>query len=381
MCPLYSYAKTGDKVKLEETNEEYDSLKNDKENTQNEIDELKENKSELEKSLSDFNDKLVDISDVLAELEKCISTKRDEIDTTWGRIEMLAAQIDEIEAEADAQYELTKAQIKYIYEQGDNLYISLLMSSDSFADYINKNSYIELMSEYQREQLVKNRQLQETLKEKQAEYEKELITLEEEKAELDEYEERVREQQDRIETIIDETTAKIDNYSDQIEAAQSRMEKYERQLNKKADEISILEKTIEENEKNSEVAAESKWTDISEVDINGSDRKLLANIIWCEAGDEPYVGKVAVGAVVMNRVMSETFPNTIVGVIYQKGQFTPASSGRLALALAKDKASDECYQAADAALSGVTNVGSCLYFRTPTNKITPKYVIGGHIFY
>ena len=57
--------------------------------------------------------------------------------------------------------------------------------------------------------------------------------------------------------------------------------------------------------------------------------RLMASIINCEAGSEPYQGKVAVGIVVMNRVSSKSFPNSIKGVIYQKGQFSPVRNGSL----------------------------------------------------
>ena len=57
--------------------------------------------------------------------------------------------------------------------------------------------------------------------------------------------------------------------------------------------------------------------------------RLMSAIIFCEAGSEPYAGKIAVGIVIMNRVHSKEFPNTIKKVIYQKGQFTPARSGAL----------------------------------------------------
>ena len=110
------------------------------------------------------------------------------------------------------------------------------------------------------------------------------------------------------------------------------------------------------------------------------DRKLLANIIYCEAGSEPYEGKLAVGAVVINRVLSSKFPDTVVGVVYQRNQFSPASSGRLDLSLAADKATSACYQAADEAMSGVNNIGTCVYFRTPIEGLTGTQ-IGGHIFY
>ena len=111
------------------------------------------------------------------------------------------------------------------------------------------------------------------------------------------------------------------------------------------------------------------------------DRYLLANLIYCEAGGEPYVGQVGVGSVVMNRVLSSVFPNTITGVIYQSGQFAPVASGRLALALAENRATASCYQAADEVMNGTTNVSNCVFFRTPVEGITPKYTIGGHIFY
>ena len=122
------------------------------------------------------------------------------------------------------------------------------------------------------------------------------------------------------------------------------------------------------------------WRDISEIQFEESDRYLLANLIYCEAGAEPYAGQLAVGAVVVNRVLSSVFPDTVVGVIYQKNQFSPVASGRLALALAENKATAACYKAADEAMAGQTNVGSCVFFRTPIPGLT-GIKIGGHIFY
>ncbi len=130
----------------------------------------------------------------------------------------------------------------------------------------------------------------------------------------------------------------------------------------------------------SALAASSAKRDISEVTFADGDRYLLANLIYCEAGGEPYEGKVAVGAVVINRVLSSVYPDTVTGVIYQRKQFSPVASGRLAAALAAGKATQSCYQAADEAMAGVTNVGNCVYFRTPIEGLT-GISIGGHIFY
>lgn len=110
---------------------------------------------------------------------------------------------------------------------------------------------------------------------------------------------------------------------------------------------------------------------------SADDLNLLAAIIYCEAGNQSREGKVAVGAVVLNRVASVSFPNTIYDVIYQSGQFTPAYSGVLASALANGVPSD-CVEAAQAALNGENPVGGALYFNTGSGR---GIKIGAHQFY
>ena len=113
--------------------------------------------------------------------------------------------------------------------------------------------------------------------------------------------------------------------------------------------------------------------------ISAEELKLLANIIYCEAGSESYVGKVAVGNVIMNRVKSASQPNTITEVVYAKGQFSPVRNGSLQRALSSDKADATCYQAAIEALAGSQPVGEKLFFRR--NNGRSGQVIGHHVFY
>ena len=113
--------------------------------------------------------------------------------------------------------------------------------------------------------------------------------------------------------------------------------------------------------------------------ISAEELKLLANIIYCEAGSESYVGKVAVGNVIMNRVKSASQPNTITEVVYAKGQFSPVRNGSLQRALSSDKADATCYQAAIEALAGAQPVGDKLFFRR--NNGRSGQVIGHHVFY
>lgn len=106
---------------------------------------------------------------------------------------------------------------------------------------------------------------------------------------------------------------------------------------------------------------------------------LLAALIQCEAGSESYEGKLAVGAVVMNRVRSGAYPNSVHGVIYASGQFTPAMNGKLNSVYGSGKISSSCMQAAQEALSGVSNVGDMTHFRR--NNGREGLVIGNHVFY
>ena len=115
------------------------------------------------------------------------------------------------------------------------------------------------------------------------------------------------------------------------------------------------------------------------VSADADEVKLLAALIQCEAGNQPYEGKVAVGAVVMNRVRSGAYPNSIYGVIYASGQFTPALNGTVANVYNGGRISDSSYQAAQAAIGGDTTVGSALHFRCANGR--DGIIIGAHVFW
>lgn len=115
------------------------------------------------------------------------------------------------------------------------------------------------------------------------------------------------------------------------------------------------------------------------VEENYSELQLMAALIWCEAGNQPYEGMIAVGAVVMNRVNHPSYPNTITGVIYAPGQFTPVMTGKVIKALERG-VPDSCTQAAIEAMSGVNNVGDALHFNTLAIR-SSDLIIGAHAFW
>lgn len=124
------------------------------------------------------------------------------------------------------------------------------------------------------------------------------------------------------------------------------------------------EKKLEEERKAAEEAARIAAEKAAAEAAAQADRELLASLIFCEAGNQPYEGQVAVGAVVMNRVKSGAYPNTISEVIYQSGQFTPAMTGWLDSVRANAGYTASAMQAAEEALAGSSPVGDCLYFST-----------------
>lgn len=128
-----------------------------------------------------------------------------------------------------------------------------------------------------------------------------------------------------------------------------------------------------------EQAAANSQSTLAAVGVSEEELKLLASIIYCEANGEPYIGKVAVGNVVMNRVRSSRYPNTIKDVIYARGQFSPVRNGSMSRALKNNSADASCYQAALEALAGSSPVGDKLYFRRVNGR--SGQVIGHHVFY
>lgn len=95
---------------------------------------------------------------------------------------------------------------------------------------------------------------------------------------------------------------------------------------------------------------------------NSSDVQLMARAINGEARGEPYEGQVAVGAVILNRVKSSKFPNTIAGVIYQSGAFTAVADGQINKPIAENST---VYKAAQDALNGWDPTGGCIYYFNP----------------
>ena len=155
----------------------------------------------------------------------------------------------------------------------------------------------------------------------------------------------------------------------EAQKAQEAREQAEAEAKRKAEEEAARKAAEEAARKAAEEAARAQ--------IAAEDQKLLASIIFCEAGNQPYEGQVAVGAVIMNRVRSGVYPNSISEVIYQSGQFGPAMTGWLDTVRSSEGYTQTAMQAAADAMAGVNPIGDCLYFGNGNYGIQ----IGDHFFH
>ncbi len=351
---------------IEDAESEKEALEGQLEETQGEVSTLRSERSALQQELDALNETLTDISETLEDLEARIAAK--EI-----AIEEAQIAIEEATETLNSQYDAMVAQVRRMYKTPDTTAVSSILSAKTISALANAATYYARVLTYDKEKLAEFQLMLTQIQEAEA-------ALEQEKIELDNLQVAAEAEKSRISGLISQTSSAIAAYADQIEAAKAEALAYEAAIAAKEEDLEYLNQKLAEEIALREQAAASAWRDISQVSFADGDLYLLANLIYCEAGGEPYAGQVAVGAVVINRVLSSVFPDTVSGVIYQSGQFSPVASGRLALALAEGWATSSCYQAAQEAMSGTTNVGDCLFFRTPIAGLS-GITIGGHIFY
>lgn len=320
------------------------------------LDELEGQRRELSSDVAELNDRLQIISDSLSETQMKIDEKNNEIATTQE-------EIDSLTQLAQEQRDAMAKRIQYTYENGNASYIELLFEAESFADFMNRAEYVRTIHDYDREQLKA--------------YQTTLVSLAEEQTALEaarwELEESLlahKAAKEEAETLLAGIQTKIAETDEQIASAQEEEDRQNQTENPGNGN------TADENTNNPPL--NNSQPDNPPSNVSSSDLALLAAIIECEAGGEGYEGRIAVGSVVLNRVDSPYFPNTILEVLYQKNQFSPIASGKFAKVLARG-AEPSCVQAANEVLNGTRSL-DCLYFRLNNGQFD-GIVIGNIVFF
>ena len=200
--------------------------------------------------------------------------------------------------------------------------------------------------------------------------------------EISEKEEQLLEDQKYLASLQKDLDKKIATASDELTTYKAKLEKAKREAKRLEEEaLKVVEPVVPDKDK-----SENKTDSDSDTSSNGSsisatasDVELLAALLECEAGNSNYEALLAVGSVVVNRMKSRHYPDTVRGVIYQSGQFPPAHDGKVDKIL-KRGVKDLCVQAATDALNGKNNVGDCMSFRAASSG-RPGLVIGDNVFF
>lgn len=350
---------------IDKVNDNINKLEQEQENSRQELEDLQNDKTYLSGQLSQLNSQLSALAQELTALaDKQQQTEQDILNTEQ--------ELETARQKEEAQYSNMKKRIRYFYENGDESLLAVLLSASDFADFLNRTQYVESMYSYDRKMLEEFRQLKEDITARET-------RLKEDRQALTELANQQEEKLAKVKTLLTQVQNKIDKSNQQIADTKSDIADYEAQLKKQRAYEAELEKqkAIEDAKRLEEIKRQEEqlppFTGGDENDIS-----MLAALIECEAGGEIYEGKLAVGSVVINRVRSSYFPNTLVEVIYQSGQFSPVASGRYATVLSRG-ASQECVRAATEVLAGNITL-NCLYFRRNTGVIQGT-VIGNHVFY
>lgn len=360
---------------IDDVSKNIEKLEEEQEESRQELKGLKENKALLDGRLSDLNEELSELAVELGSIQEQLTGKQEDILQT-------RQQLDEARADEVSQYENMKKRIRFFYEKGSGSLLAALLEAGSFGDFLNRVEYVQLIHQYDREMLEEFRRVTEEIDAREAQ-------LDREQQELTALAEQQQEKIAQIQVLVAEVEADLDSAGRKIHETQLQLAAYEIRIQEQRDYEQQLEKekAAEEDRirKEQEAAKEDEKRQEEQeqlpppvVSDSQSDIAMLAALIECEAGNQSYEGKLAVGSVVMNRVRSTLFPNTLLEVIYQSGQFTPVASGRFATVLSRG-ASESCVQAATEVLSGTITLDK-LFFRR-NNGSKDGIVIGDIVFY
>ena len=216
--------------KKQDTLDKIKDIKSDISDVKKKISDLKNSKSNLETYISKLDTEANDLAKQIDRLNGDIAAKKEEITAAEGELE------EAVETAAQ-QYEDMKKRIQYLYENGNPSYLELLLTSESMADFLNKSSYAEQMTAYDRNML------EEYIAQKQAVEEKKK-ELESEKEELDAMAGAASEQKKTVDALIKTKTAQIQSYQDQIDSESSNAEEYKADLAKQQKLLDQIEQQI-----------------------------------------------------------------------------------------------------------------------------------------
>lgn len=215
---------------LDELENQKASLQNGRSNLQSIVNGLQSEKQEMANYVQALDLQVQSIQNNIDSLNELIAAKEAEIQETQEELEAA-------EQTATAQYEAMKERIRFMYEQGDSMYLEMLMGADSFADMLNKADYIEQLSAYDRRKLEEYQLVVEY-----TQLCKEELLSEQEL--LDEAKVAAEEEQDNLNALIDEKEVQITAYETDIATKEAAIREYDAEIAEQNEIIAALEAQV-----------------------------------------------------------------------------------------------------------------------------------------
>ena len=216
-----------------------DAAEKEKKDLQNSLTDLKKIKEELEQSKNDLTNYVKELDGNLADIEQKIAEFKQLIEEKEKEIEQTGKDLEEAQKREQEQYEAMKVRIQFMYERSDTFLLEVLLSADSFGEFLNKADYIEQIAAYDRKMLNEyalNSQMVQLYKEER-EAEKEI---------LDEAKAAVVAEEEALEALIGEKENQIVAYQTDINNKEAAIKEYEADIAEQDEIISTLEKAVAE---------------------------------------------------------------------------------------------------------------------------------------
>ena len=373
---------------IDKTKEEISQLENQLTDVNNTISDLAEQKKKIQANMDSYTAKINSLGDDITTTLEDIEEVEKAIEELKAQIEELETQIDEIQVLSDTQYEAMKRRIAYMYEhKADDVLVSIF-SAGTLSDMLNRARFVQSINEYDRSALNDYANTMSELNAVKDEVNSTKEEMEDTQAQLEEKKKELEEQKSKFGGLLAGSKTDLTNTNNNLDTANMTADELEKQIaNMKAYEAQLeIQKAKEDLARLAELKewANESWDD-GPYSANSDELAIFAALIQCEAGGEGEVGQMAVASVVMNRVASSRFPGSLMGVIFQGGQFSPVASGRLATVLGQGP-NKQCYDIAQRALDGERNINA-LFFRTVASAQAAGFdfesgvIIGNHYFY
>lgn len=338
------------------------------------VDSLEQQTNGLQDQLDSLNQDLTNLSSEITAL----ASKIEDTDASVQKAELdlAAAKLDE-----QLQYAAMKKRIKYMYESGNTSLLQIIFSSESMGDFLNKAEFVKNITEYDRNMLDELQQVHDIVAQKEADLKEEQASLAEMKANLDQQEQTLNDKIASTSSELQASSEALEKAKEAQAAAAAALKKKQEEEAARAQQAAAAQTSDNSSSGNSGTSAGGGTITVPDTPAETNDLVLFAAILQCEAGGYNYDGILAVATVIMNRLESPLYPNTLSGVIYQSGQFAPTWDGSLSRVLQSGPVT-LCYQVAQSALGGsrLASVSNCYQFRSASTGVSGINV-GGNVFF